>query len=286
MGTRRRPEGSLANHACEILTHGEFFGIFEQKREIPHFSLALISPDEVWLKGVRHSHTTTHMVFVLCGEYVSSDGGIERLVPPRSVIFVPGGTTHQNYPRTPETRILTISVSDSQVAQAADYVRLPETESDFTHGEIASLADRLEIECDRWCGASPLTASGLCLELLAATAKRRGKDERTPPRWLQTARELLHDSCTDSVTISGVAGAAGVHPIHLSRTFRHFFHCTPGDYLRKCRIEKAASLLRLGHASIAEVALESGYTDQSQLSKAFRREFGTTPAEYRRSLPH
>jgi hypothetical protein len=56
--------------ACEILAHGEFFGIFEQKREIPHFSLALISPDEVWLKGVRHSHTTTHIIFVLCGEYV------------------------------------------------------------------------------------------------------------------------------------------------------------------------------------------------------------------------
>jgi hypothetical protein len=72
-------------------------------------------------------------------------------VPPRSVIFVPAGTAHQNYPRTPKTRILTISVSDSQVAQAADYVRLPETESDFRHGEIASLALRqfeyLALEC-------------------------------------------------------------------------------------------------------------------------------------------
>jgi AraC family transcriptional regulator len=270
-----------AESFCPALTYGEFYGVFERLHEIPDFSLAVIAPDEIWMKGVKHSHRTSHFIFVIDGQYVLSSSGDERLVPPRSLIFVPAGTTHRNYPRTPSTRILTISVSDSQIEQARDYVRLPETESDFQHGEIGFLATRLEMECSQWHTASPLTAAGLCLELLGATAKRMATDERKPPRWLQTAREMLRERCCETLSIAEVAEVAGVHPIHLTRTFRKFFCCTPGDYLRECRIEQAARLLRLGHKPIAQIAFECGFSDQSQLTKAFRRRLGITPAELR-----
>jgi AraC family transcriptional regulator len=272
----------MTESSCETLAYGEFYGVFKYRHEIPDFSLALIVPDAVWLKGVRHSHQSTHMIFVLDGPYVLSAGGQERTLPPRSLIFVPAGTTHQNYPQK-RTKVLTVSISDAQVERASDYIQLPEAESDFRHGEIGQLATRLEAECGGWHNASPLTAAGLCLELLGAAATRTAVRERKPPRWLQTAKELLHDTCCETVSIAEVANAAGVHPIHLCRTFRRFFHCTPGDYLRQCRIEKAASLLRFGHRSIAQVACESGFGDQSQLSKAFRRKLGITPAEFRLS---
>jgi AraC family transcriptional regulator len=281
VNTIKDSASSLARSSCQALAYGEFYGVFERLYEIPDFSLAVIAPDEIWMKGVKHSHRAAHFIFVLDGHYVLSSDTHERPVPPRSLIFVPAGTTHRNYPKTIGTRILTVSISDSQVEQARDYVRLPEAESDFRHGEIGFLATRLETECGGWQNTSPLTAAGLCLELLAATAKRTATNERKPPRWLLIARELLHDKCCDTVSISEVAEAAGVHPIHLSRTFRKFFHCTPGEYLRQCRIERATSLLRFGHRSIAQVACESGFGDQSQLSKAFRRTLGITPAEFR-----
>lgn len=212
-----------AESFCPALTYGEFYGVFERLHEIPDFSLAVIAPDEIWMKGVKHSHRTSHFIFVIDGQYVLSSSGDERLVPPRSLIFVPAGTTHRNYPRTPGTRILTISVSDSQIDQARDYVRLPETESDFQHGEIGFLATRLEMECSRWHTASPLTAAGLCLELLAATAKRIATEERKPPRWLQTARGMLRERCCETLSIAEVAEVAGVHPIHLARTSESSF---------------------------------------------------------------
>jgi AraC family transcriptional regulator len=279
--TAHATSNAAAESFCPALTYGEFYGVFEHLHEIPDFSLAVIAPDEIWMKGVKHNHQTSHFIFVINGQYVLSSNGQERLVPPRSLIFVPAGTTHRNYPRTPSTRILTISISDSQIEQARDYVRLPETESDFRHGEVGFLATRLEMECSRWHTASPLTAAGLCLELLAATAKRIATDERKPPRWLQTAREMLRERCCETLSIAEVAEVAGMHPIHLTRTFRKFFGCTPGDYLRECRIEQAARLLRLGHKPIAEIALECGFSDQSQLTKAFRKRLGITPAELR-----
>jgi AraC family transcriptional regulator len=279
--TARATSNAAAESFCPALTYGEFYGIFERLYEIPDFSIAVIAPDEIWMKGVKHSHQTAHFIFVIDGQYVLSSNGHERLVPPRSLIFVPAGTTHRNYPRTLSTRILTISVSDSQIGRARDYVRLPERESDFLHGEIGFLATRLEAECGGWHNASPLTAAGLCLELMAATAKRIATDERKPPRWLQTAREMLRERCCETLSIAEVAEIAGVHPIHLTRTFRKFFGCTPGEYLRECRVEQAARLLRLGHKPIAEIAFECGFSDQSQLTKAFRRRLGITPAELR-----
>ena len=279
--TEHAASSVAAESFCPALTYGEFYGIFERFHEIPDFLLAVISPDDIWMKGVKHSHKTSHFIFVIDGHYVLSSDSHERPVPPRSLIFVPAGTTHRNYPRTLSTRILTISVSDSQIEQARDYVSLPETESEFRDGETGFLATRLEMECSRWHSASPLTAAGLCLELLGATAKRTATDERKPPRWLQAAREMLRERCCETLSIAEVAKVAGVHPIHLTRTFRKFFGCTPGDYLRQCRIDQAVRLLRLGDKPIAEIALECGFGDQSQLTKAFRRRLGITPAQLR-----
>ena len=268
------------------LAYGEFFGIFESRHDVSGFSVASIVPDDIWMKGVKHDHQATHMIFVLQGHYVMSAGGQEAILPPRSLIFVPAGTIHANHPRSFSTRILTASISESQYEWAQECVDLPEAESSFRNVHVAMLGTRLATECARWCDASPLTAAGLCLELLAAAAKVTVTEERRPPRWLRAAKELLHDRCCEAVTIADVSEVAGVHPVHLTRTFRRFFHCTPGDYLRKCKIERAAALLRCTHSTIAEVASESGFSDQSHLSKAFRQALGVTPGEFRKNQSH
>jgi AraC family transcriptional regulator len=72
-----------------------------------------------------------------------------------------------------------------------------------------------------------------------------------------------------------------VHPVHLAREFRRFHRCTPGEMLRAHRIRRAASLLRAPRARIAEVAAATGFADQAQFTKCFKRETGMTPGQYR-----
>ena len=79
-----------------------------------------------------------------------------------------------------------------------------------------------------------------------------------------------------------VARDAGVHPVHLARTFRRFFGCTPAEYLRSRRVEQAALLVRVTQRPLAEIALECGFFDQSHLTRAFARVLGVSPAAYRR----
>jgi len=132
---------------------------------------------------------------------------------------------------------------------------------------------------------SPFAMEGLALELVAATARQREKVvERKPPRWLEQARELLHAHFADTLSLSEVAAAVGVHPAHLARVFRQQYRCSVGDYLRKLRVEFACRQLATSDRPLLEIALAAGFADQSHFSKTFKSLRGMTPSEYQRNF--
>ena len=70
--------------------------------------------------------------------------------------------------------------------------------------------------------------------------------------------------------------------MHLARVFRLHLGCTPGDYLRRRRLARAAVLLRETARPLSDVALACGFADQSHLAHAFRRHAGVSPGAFRR----
>ena len=67
-------------------------------------------------------------------------------------------------------------------------------------------------------------------------------------------------------------------------TFRRETGDTPADRLAATRLDRAEDLLRETRLSIAEIALAVGFSDQSALTRSFRRRRGTTPAAFRGRL--
>ena len=63
------------------------------------------------------------------------------------------------------------------------------------------------------------------------------------PRWLRIAREYLETNFLRPLSLAEIAGAAGVHRVHLSREFRRYFSTTVGEFLRRKRIEHACHLV-------------------------------------------
>jgi len=80
-----------------------------------------------------------------------------------------------------------------------------------------------------------------------------------------------------------VAGAVGVHPVHLARAFRLHYGAPVGAYQRGLRLSWAAGMLADGDDEIAQIALRAGFFDQSHFTRAFKRQFGFTPAAYRQA---
>ncbi|MFD7863583.1 GlxA family transcriptional regulator [Streptomyces sp. NPDC057682] len=80
--------------------------------------------------------------------------------------------------------------------------------------------------------------------------------------------------------LSAMAAAASVSPRHLARLFRAGLGTTPGRWVERVRLDRAAQLLLDGH-SVTSAARHSGLGSDETLRRAFARHFGTTPSEYR-----
>lgn len=75
--------------------------------------------------------------------------------------------------------------------------------------------------------------------------------------------------------------------VHLStsqfeRRFRQLFGITPAKYIQKVRVNAACNRLVSTRDTVATIAVETGFYDQSHFSRAFRRVMGLSPSEYRR----
>jgi AraC-like DNA-binding protein len=151
----------------------------------------------------------------------------------------------------------------------------------FPSGPAVQAALRVFREFRHMDSLSPLALEGLTLELLAVACRSVLKEEPGPPDWLRRAKELLDDCLTQPHGLAAVAAAAGVHPGHLARAFRRHYRCTAGEYLRQRRVERAYRLLR-GNTPLAEIAVATGFADQSHFSAVFKRHTGMTPAAYRK----
>lgn len=259
-----------------ILTHGQFFGRFQTEVEAGGFTVAHIRADP-HRDVQRHTHDAAHFIFVTRGPYVTSAAGAPDVCTSPVLVYNPPGTTHRDrFQRRRDGgfdgKFVSVSVAPERWKSIADAV--PLTERAITL-ETHALGMRLVKELRCWEPFSPLTTEATCLELMARAARLR--DEKAPPPWLSIAREMLHDG---QPSIAGIAHACGVHPVHLARTFRRFFGCSPGAYLRRARVERAASMLR-GRLSLAEIALRCGFADQSHMTHAFRTEMGVTPGALR-----
>jgi AraC-like DNA-binding protein len=86
-----------------------------------------------------------------------------------------------------------------------------------------------------------------------------------------------------NLSVSSLADAFGVTSRHVHRIFADF-GVTPSNYILESRLNLAAARLRdtKGIASITRVAFDSGFSDSTTFSRAFRKRYGVSPRDYRR----
>ncbi|MDX6373672.1 MAG: hypothetical protein QOD98_2660 [Nocardioidaceae bacterium] len=90
-------------------------------------------------------------------------------------------------------------------------------------------------------------------------------------------RDRLDD---DGPSLERLARELGTHPSHLVRVFRREYGLPPHRYLVGRRLDRARPLLLAG-MPIADVAVATGFHDQSHLTRHFRALLGTTPGAFR-----
>ena len=97
---------------------------------------------------------------------------------------------------------------------------------------------------------------------------------------LQLAFHYIQDRLSAELTVSGIAKVVGISVYHFIRLFRESTGKSPYQYVIDVRVRKAKELLATRKLTIAEVAYEVGFVDQSHLTRYFKRAFGITPSTF------
>jgi AraC-like DNA-binding protein len=109
--------------------------------------------------------------------------------------------------------------------------------------------------------------------------------------WLAGARDsevgktlaLMHRNPAHPWTIASLAKEVGVSRSVLAERFRYYLNETPMAYLTCWRLQLGAQMLASTSHSVSQIAAEVGYESEAAFNRAFKREFETPPARFRRS---
>ncbi|MGE5616673.1 MAG: helix-turn-helix transcriptional regulator [Bacillota bacterium] len=267
----------LRARAQTTLAPGSFFGAAMVRGTSASFDFneaeATCPQEEVPV----HTHASAHFVLVLRGDYLTAARNRSGTCAPGTLIFNPTGTTHRDRFVQGAGRFLSITPSDDVARMLDGALSVPLAVEDPRAGLIAARLRSLVAGA-----ASAAALENVALDLAGALAASVERETRVVPSWLTAVQRRLREECPADLRIAALAREAGVHPVHLARAFRRYFHIAPADYLARCRVQRARRLLAESRRPIVEIALDAGFSEQSHLTHAFRRALGTTPAAYRR----
>ena len=118
-------------------------------------------------------------------------------------------------------------------------------------------------------------------QLVRHSSSLRGEPRkfRSSPRAIKIAREYLDAHFTEAISLAELARVTQVSKYHLCHEFREAVGVSPHIYQNQLRLDQAKRLLAQKR-SIAEVAYELGFFDQSHFGRHFKRFSGVTPRQY------
>ena len=120
------------------------------------------------------------------------------------------------------------------------------------------------------------------LSLFLAGPWHRFRDIPSVPDAIARARAMLAEDPAEPLTVDQLAGRVGLSTGYLCRVFKCHLGISPHAYRMQARLQRAKELIR-GSESLAGAACDTGFFDQSHMTREFVRSYGFTPGQYRRA---
>ncbi len=252
------------------------------KRLVSDVSLSVIrySPH---LGLPKHRHQAGCLGLILEGEITEAFGSTAFSCTPGAVLLRPPEAPHSDRVCEGGGSVFVIEPSQEWLEDVRGHGVFLEAPELLARDRVSALVAQLYYESRRPDAASPLCIQALLFEIGACLIRRSEATSAHDPKWLGKVRSRIDDTYGEKHCLADLAREAGVHSVHLARTFRQNYGVTVGQYLRGRRIEAAARALRSSDASLVNIALDAGFTSQAHFCTVFRRLIGCTPSEYRRA---
>lgn len=260
-----------------LATECDFLGTIVKRRSISGLRLTETSLRRHF-RTPKHSYRSGLFGWALKGSYTNGYTRTIQEIQKSRVMFCPGGELHTT---SSETGALCFAVElEPAWKERFEEISLPNAPTTFELGSMAALTTRLYQEFNQADKPSILAIEGLVLEMIGLAMRFRLESVELPG-WLTQSRSILEETFRGQLTISSIAEQVHVHPVYLASTFRRKYGGSIGDYIRQLRVSYSSRQLVDSGDSLAAIAHDAGFSDQSHFSRIFKRLTGMTPANYR-----
>jgi AraC family transcriptional regulator len=263
-----------------VLESGRFLG--RSLRTSHYDDLKLV--DVRYTAGAsRHAHERPYFCLIRRGSYTERYSRRSRECRPMTLVYHPPGEQHTVILRAAVVLSLNVELGPDWLGWMRDSDLAVDQPAECRGGDAAALALQLFRVFHRG-GGDPLTIQSLTADIVTTFARRPTVPDRRMPAWLRDVPDQIDAALPRLPALRELAAAAGVHPVHFAAVFRRFFGESLGEFARRRRLEAAHRQLADPERSLAEVALTAGFSDQSHLTRTFKRSTGLTPGQYRAFL--
>lgn len=125
----------------------------------------------------------------------------------------------------------------------------------------------------------------LLLLLQRQGACREEEEEQNPEHEIiRRAQIYVATHIYDRLSVPIVAERASVSASYLTALFRKNLHISPGEYIRRAKLQQSCQLIRENQLNFTEIARVLQYSTVHHFSRQFKENFGISPTEYARSV--
>jgi AraC-like DNA-binding protein len=234
-----------------------------------------------------HMHEEYCIVLVLHGTEITTCRGTSYKALPGNLFFVNAEEVHSSKSIRSEYRVMKITpgaLSRLCIGLIGRALETPcFTKSIIKDTSIFRLLLRLHLKLEQ--NVPALEQESEFLSALGLLMNRQNKTDFIPPparkelHSVHLVQDYLKTHYAENVSLAQLTSITNLNPFYLLRAFRNQVGVPPHEYQTQVRITHARKLIRYGK-SISEVAQETGFFDQSHLSRNFKRITGMTPGQY------
>jgi AraC family transcriptional activator of pyochelin receptor len=100
---------------------------------------------------------------------------------------------------------------------------------------------------------------------------------------MHMAKEILLKDICNPPSLAQLARLCGINEFKLKKEFKEVFNDTVFGYFNAVRLEQSRQLILDTNKTMSEIAYETGYAHPQHFSRAFKKKFGVTPGEVKRT---
>jgi AraC family transcriptional regulator len=219
---------------------------------------------------------------------------VEQIVA-EQVVVVPAGVAHQvQWDQSAEFLILTLrpdvlgqvafeAIAPDQVDLVPDLPRVDALVQQLglalrSELELNGGRDHLYVESHVNCLAVHL------LKNYSAVPPRFPAAGPLPPSTLALVTDYIEGHLDQSLHLADLAALVGMSVCYFATIFKQSMGTSPHQFIVQCRLRRSQQLLKRSEATIADIAIQCGFSSQSHLTRVFRKHLATTPRAYRMSV--